>query len=261
MEEVVRHAGHEGGSEEVEWISSSLAMSTHGALMVVAWLVCSNIGMAAGRYLRLSPKPYPSWFPIHIVLQVLAALLTFVGFIIIVMHVGSDEDPDHFASVHGVVGLLIFISMFVQLALGIVAHYTWTPAEGATVYDKWHWWAGRGLYLLSIANVLSGFGLLQQELQINGFIWFCFGMLLALTFLMTAGIEIYAFTPPAQAHSFEVLDDHAPAVEQANLGYEVDASNGKIFKTLTIYVATISIFAFAVVVGLYAGVSPLESDD
>src|SRR3989338_7431636 len=120
----VRHGGHEDEAGTVSWISSSLAMSMHGALMVVAWLFCSNLGMAVGRYLRLSPKPYKTWFPLHIGLQATAAVLTFAGFIVIVMHVGSDEeDSSHFASVHGVVGLLIFISMLVQTVLGIVAHY------------------------------------------------------------------------------------------------------------------------------------------
>ena len=227
--------------------------------MVVAWLFCSNLGIAFGRYLRLSPKPYPAWFPLHIAFNACALLLTLIGFIIIFMHVGSDDDPDHLSSLHAVVGLIIFISMFIQAGLGVLSHYKWSPQDGANLYDKWHWWIGRGVYVLAIINIFTGFSLFADEMDINGFVWFCFGMLITLVFFLTVGIEIHVFAPPARAHTFEVLDDQAPAVEQGDkLGYEVDASNAKIFKSLVIYASVITLFVFAVVIGLFTGISTQE---
>lgn len=248
---VSRHGGHEDAS----WYATSLGMTLHGAFMVLAWLFCNNLGIAVGRYLRQAPRPYNNWFPLHYGSLGVGSLFALVGFIIILCHVGSGGDG-HFTEPHSVMGLIVILLMLGQIGLGVASHFTWNPQAGkASVIDQWHWWIGRGVYLLAVATVITGFFLLGSEMAVNGAVWFFFGTLIAWAFISVAAVEIHVFQPPATPHqSFEVLGGEVRQPE-ARLGSEIDPSNERLFKVLTINVIITAVLTFAVIIGLFTGVS------
>lgn len=215
-----RHDGHE---EETEgWIHTETAMCVHGALMVIGWVFCINLGNAVARYLRNAPFPFDGWFKTHIVLQVCGFIMTLTSFIIIMVHVGLGDDS-HFAGLHQFVGLLVMLGVFLQIPLGVVAHFRWTPGHTSAL-DKWHWWIGRGLYWLGLVNVLTGFSTLAQEgAAPNAFLWFLVGFMFCVVFFMVAGFEIHIFDPHA-ADYYRLKPSHDVSLHSLDDPHDTDDS-------------------------------------
>jgi Eukaryotic cytochrome b561 len=195
----LRHDGTHDEESDGPWITSEVVMCLHGMLMVVAWAFCVNIGSAAGRYLRKAPVAYPNWFPLHYILMSVGAALSLSSFILIICHMGYGGD-EHFDGVHQVLGLIVMIALLVQVLLGLAAHYTWHEGKATCWIDQWHWWIGRGTYLLALCNIITGFMLLSEEgAEPNGLLWFFVSALFTVIFLMTAGFEIHCFDESAAA--------------------------------------------------------------
>jgi Eukaryotic cytochrome b561 len=63
----------------------------------------------------------------------------------------------HFHSPHGIFGLLVVISMMVQISLGIAADYLYDPYRTRVpIIDKVHWWTGRLVIPAAYINVILG---------------------------------------------------------------------------------------------------------
>ncbi|KAI9222027.1 hypothetical protein BC828DRAFT_379482 [Blastocladiella britannica] len=127
------------------------AILLHGLFMAISWSFLSLTSSFVARYLkqRLGAK----WFPIHRVAAMAIFALTIAGFLLIYL----TTDGDHFDSLHAIIGLLVFIGMFVQIALGVYIHKSFDPArKEVPVHDKAHWVFGYVLVAAAAVNVVLG---------------------------------------------------------------------------------------------------------
>jgi hypothetical protein len=85
--------------------------------MVVGWMLIAPLGILIARYGRTMFK----WFPVHRGMQSVAFLLIFIGFFLAVAAVGLEGGP-HFAETHDIAGLVLFLLLIVQVALGVASH-------------------------------------------------------------------------------------------------------------------------------------------
>lgn len=54
-------------------------------------------------------------------------------------------------------GLFITVSTVVQIILGFISNARWTPdRKSIPWWDKLHWWFGRAVFILAIANCYIG---------------------------------------------------------------------------------------------------------
>merc|ERR1711916_64402 len=110
------------------------------------------------------------WFPIHVLLQVVAMALMIAGFGCIVWYVQDEGDP-HFIlpegttrGAHGILGLILFILMFVQAFLGVLSDTLWRIAfkksgelpTPKVIPEKVHWWLGRSIVVLGAVVIFLG---------------------------------------------------------------------------------------------------------
>jgi hypothetical protein len=131
----------------------SVILTLHGALMWIAWIFCSMSGLFVARYLK--GKLPIHWFRIHQLLMLCGTgLLTVVGCVLIFLY----KTPPHFDSIHGKIGLAIFVVMICEIILGFVIDSLYDPDRTRPpTHDQVHWWTGRILVVLGIVNVQFGF--------------------------------------------------------------------------------------------------------
>jgi hypothetical protein len=147
-----------GKATHIEDISREEA---HASLMLYAWGFFAVISIFCVRYMK---EPLGSWwFVIHATLSVLIFLLTISGFSVIISYV-SHQGHHHFNSVHKILGLLVTVSMIMQLWLGLFTHFKYDSDRDRTPTfpDKVHWWVGRITAGAAFLNILSGFLLFSE---------------------------------------------------------------------------------------------------
>jgi hypothetical protein len=138
----------------------SKAILIHGILMFIAWGVCAPAGILIARYFKNEMGVW--WFRAHIALMgVLVGGLSIAGFVVM-----FKEIPDrHFNmskynspfGIHVIIGLVILIILFLQIAQGVIIDRLWNPKRRSVPWwDKVHWWMGRIIFLLSISNIPLG---------------------------------------------------------------------------------------------------------
>ncbi len=73
----------------------------------------------------------PYWFQLHVVCHVVALVLMVTGFALSVSHVAAEGEP-HFIipdsptnGAHGVMGMILFLLMFVQAFFGAASDLYW----------------------------------------------------------------------------------------------------------------------------------------
>lgn len=124
----------------------------HGILFFIAWGLIPFAGIFIARFLK--KRLGHLWYKLHLGLFLGGTgLLSLVSFILILLY----KRPDHFDSKHTVIGLIVFIAMILQIALGFIINALWDPSRsGPSVLDQVHWWFGRFLFLLALANIYLG---------------------------------------------------------------------------------------------------------
>ena len=134
----------------------------HGSLMFLAWGVAPFFGIFVARYLKDALGVW--WYRLHLGLMFgITGVFTGISFILIILY-----KAEHFDSVHTQIGLTIFVMMIVQLLLGYVSNVFWTPDRSVIpLWDKAHWWVGRGIFILAIANVYLGLDAAQEFFPIS----------------------------------------------------------------------------------------------
>ena len=80
--------------------------------------------MTLGTFLPRYLKEFWWWFPLHIIIQVSAVILSLVGFGIALVSVSSQ-----FASVHTYFGAVTLILAFVSPFIGTASHFMWKPSR------------------------------------------------------------------------------------------------------------------------------------
>lgn len=71
--------------------------------------------------------------------------------------ISPSHQSKHFASAHQLIGLLILITMLIQLGLGLLHHRTWKQSKSPTKYSKIHKYLGPAIFLLGLINGGLGF--------------------------------------------------------------------------------------------------------
>jgi len=128
----------------------------HASLMLYGWGFFAVISIFCSRYMK---DPLGSWwFVIHISMALMNFVLTITGFSVIISFVSHNRDP-HFNTVHKILGLVITICLTFQILIGTFTRIWFDPDREYTPYfpDKFHWWFGRGLIILSFVNIFTGF--------------------------------------------------------------------------------------------------------
>jgi hypothetical protein len=125
----------------------------HGFLMLLAWTVLSVVGTFFARYLKDLGH---AWYVAHRGMMSTAVLLTFIGFILITIHVGKDGL--HYNSVHALLGVVVIMFSIAQPLIGILSNRWWSPnRNGTPVFpDVVHWWLGRLTILVGFVTSLLG---------------------------------------------------------------------------------------------------------
>jgi len=168
--------------ENSAWITSLSPIRIHGILMIVGWLFCINVGSMVARYLKKASQPYPQWFPIHVWLQSIGAVLSVVAFILVISHL-IYEGSQHFNGFHQVFGLGLTLILFFQIYLGTAAHYSWYEGKPTSPIDMWHWWFGRFAIIGAMFECLLGIDIFSKDgASVTPVLW-----------LFAVGIVIFSF--------------------------------------------------------------------
>jgi hypothetical protein len=132
----------------------------HGLLMLIAWLAISAVATFIARYLKDLGH---GWYLMHRGLMTIVVVATFIGFILITIHVGADGV--HYGSPHAVIGVLVVMFSIVQPLIGILSNRWWSPnRNGTPVFpDVVHWWLGRIVIALGFINCLLGILLFNAD--------------------------------------------------------------------------------------------------
>ena len=154
-------------------VNVQLFRAAHGALMFLAWIVLTPLGILIARYYKhLGHR----WYIYHVGIQLTACLLTLVSGILIFYSMWPsttfDDRNGRAAFAHATIGMIILVgAVIVQPMLGKYADYLYRKQSNIrlavpTFPDKIHWWLGRLLAILAIINVWIGIGLFD-----TGMIW------------------------------------------------------------------------------------------
>ena len=133
----------------------SSAIIVHSAMMLVAWLIISPAGSLIARYLK-NQLPPPRWFELHRGLQVIASLLTLIGFALAYMN--GRRSPE--TKLHAQVGLAVFIATMAQALLGFTRNiiagfdhdkprFVGDKGPRRWIFNWLHWLIGRSLLPVS----------------------------------------------------------------------------------------------------------------
>lgn len=166
----------------------SSMLIAHAVLMSVGVAVFMLCGVLVATFLS---RGVSNWVPLHIILQVLSVVLVIVGFSLVVAFV-SERSPwgAHFdlnpytagptKGAHQFIGLFLFIAIMLQALLGLV---TVLVGQGK-LPDKVHWWFGRFVILLSIAQVFLGIAEFSLPVWVYGVYAAYYGLVLILAIVL-----------------------------------------------------------------------------
>jgi len=144
------------GSVQIDFFGGCVVGTTttdmrkvHGMLMIIAWCALLFTGSFISRYLKVVTT---AWFKIHVALQTLGVALVLAGFIIIFIVNGGFT-----FGAHQIIGIIIFGLTMLQPFLGLIADRLFDPNRSkAPAQDQIHWWVGRLLLVISVANIFLG---------------------------------------------------------------------------------------------------------
>ena len=172
------NASSVGGRLETAMVRSSVQLAVysrkpikiaHAVTMSLAFGLFVILGTLASTFAPTSVVRL--WFPIHIGLQIIGMALMIAGFGTIVYYIGVVEMESHFVipgsptfGAHGVLGLILFLLMFIQALFGVLSDTLWRLKFKKTgvlpspqvLPEKFHWWLGRFIVLLSVVVMFLG---------------------------------------------------------------------------------------------------------
>ena len=111
---------------------------THGWMMAIAWSFFVPVAIGSSLLRHLIGTPY--WIKIHIVSNSMAFLLTTIGFGLVVRNIQDLQvfGMKHFTKdvPHRLIGLIVYLLMFVQVASGILRPHPAAAAPATNNDDK-----------------------------------------------------------------------------------------------------------------------------
>ncbi|CAG8487244.1 10893_t:CDS:2 [Cetraspora pellucida] len=146
--------------------SSSGTLSTydklvisHAIIMFMAWMVFLPAAVFVARFARI----LSFWVNLHRGIQVfLVVPLVIAGNAVAYIAAGGYQASDP----HKILGLILFICLFVQLTVGVFHHEMYDPCRN---YTPWwthlHRWLGRAIVVLAIFQVPLGLSLYGASIR------------------------------------------------------------------------------------------------
>jgi hypothetical protein len=160
-------------------VSTDAYIHIHHFLMAIAWELLVPASIFVSRYLKT--RLGHNWFRLHSLLAFLTFACTLSGFIVI--EVTFDEGIPY-QSAHVILGLIVFIGMFLQIILGLTIHFLYKADRTVTPwYDQLHWWSGRVLLIVSWVAIPMGVWLYSDydiNTQLGALIGHCIGYLVVI---------------------------------------------------------------------------------
>ncbi len=154
---------------------------SHTDSQIIAFGVFMSFGIFVARYL----KQYYWWFPLHILVQVLAVVLAFTGFILcLVMSAGN-----HFSNLHSWFGISVMALAFLAPILGWAADLLYNPSRHSPPLwpDRSHWWTGRLTVLVAYVTIILG----MRQLQASTVFQYGFGGMVVIYLGLYLYLELY----------------------------------------------------------------------
>ncbi|KAK4075380.1 uncharacterized protein Triagg1_4501 [Trichoderma aggressivum f. europaeum] len=124
--------------------------AAHAAFMVFSFMLLIPIGTILIRIEKLAK--------FHKFNQTFALCLVLAGFAFGILTSFNYQRSRGFHSLHQVLGFIVILLLFVQLAAGILHHLKWRKTKQPTTFGKVHLWNGRIVMILGAANGYIGFG-------------------------------------------------------------------------------------------------------
>ncbi|KAJ3240703.1 hypothetical protein HDU81_002894 [Chytriomyces hyalinus] len=150
----------------------------HGIVMFLAWGVLPFGLIFVARYMK--SKMGHAWYLTHMGgFLIGVGGLTVVGLILIELQV-PDGDVRFLTSTHGKIGVaMAFAMMPVQWVLGFVSNALFRLDRPAVPWwDQMHWWTGRALVILGIAQMHLGLELYDSSTGVFVAYWIWIGVVL-----------------------------------------------------------------------------------
>lgn len=149
---------------------SSVLLYGHGICMTLAWAFFASAGIFLARFKKNEMPIW--WMRYHIIAFVSVLILTVIGFLFALAH---HNWILHITNPHTLLGLIIFLSIFLQPILGIIADRMFKPNRtGPPIFpDQVHWYVGRVLHIIGLFNIYLGLELIEAHFAVKtiNFIW------------------------------------------------------------------------------------------
>eukprot|EP01104_Vermistella_antarctica_P005146 TRINITY_DN1556_c0_g1_i1.p1 TRINITY_DN1556_c0_g1~~TRINITY_DN1556_c0_g1_i1.p1 ORF type:complete len:300 (+),score=48.99 TRINITY_DN1556_c0_g1_i1:107-901(+) len=243
------HAGHEF-HEDGSWVSRDTVMVLHGLGMILGWCFCITLGTVVSRYLKGHLQG--GWFGLHIWIQSAGVLLTVISFGLIFAHISSGGGTHFIGGPHHVLGTVVVLGSIGQVLLGIVAHLVWYEGKPPGLWDKLHWWLGRGIYVIALVNVYLGINLLQVEnYSISGVVWISFAFFLFVLILGFGYFEMNKTNKAKEDRAHRSLQDGS-MVEVGAGGERIRVQPKAVASPVTAFVLFVFVVAVLMVVLMLA---------
>lgn len=126
----------------------------HGAVMIIAWLVCAPIGIISATLFKKSRDAPYDWFSTHRALLTAASVFTVIGFLIMVANFGFALD-----NLHTQVGFAVVIMAILQPISGVLRPHIepGEPKESKRIaWEYGHQWFGRLTVFLAAGAAITG---------------------------------------------------------------------------------------------------------
>ncbi|KAJ3387339.1 hypothetical protein HDU84_000912 [Entophlyctis sp. JEL0112] len=176
----------------------------HAALMAVAWGVFPFAAIFVARHCKDALGHW--WFVTHKYLFLVGVGGAMVAGLVCVELSLDDGEARFSSSSHAVLGAVIAFALYpAQVALGFVSDRLFRADRAAVPWwDKLHWWMGRVIVIVALAEIQLGFNLYQDERGLSigviaGFwAWVCVAILLVFGFFgeyRMGGVVHHVATP------------------------------------------------------------------
>ncbi|XP_037537910.1 putative ferric-chelate reductase 1 [Nematolebias whitei] len=129
-------------------------MQAHGALMLIAWMTTSSLGMMVARYLKGMAKGTTLfgkdiWFVIHVTMMSLTVAETIIAFILAFSHIRGWAE-----GAHSVMGCLVMILTMIQPTLALLRCAPQHPWR--FLFNLSHAFIGVAVKGLGVAAIFTG---------------------------------------------------------------------------------------------------------
>ena len=168
-------------------------ITAHAVLMTVAFAVLLPLGALTSSF--LPAKAVTWWLPLHISLMVAGAISLIGGLGCIV----AAAYPNFNVRAHQVIGVILIGLVGTQMILGLLSEWLWRyrfrkqgvmPLPGP-LPEKTHWWLGRTIIVVSVAQVFLGLDEAQEVFLFGNWVYGVYAAWYGLLVIVSLSAFIY----------------------------------------------------------------------